>query len=153
MKKRGSAFYVLLVVLLFVWGKVFYDIAESIPEEEAHLTALTDTSAQSLPGITASDLVFKDSLKDPFAVPQALFRTPKRIVSETALPEAPKPELPSISLTGIVDGTAMIKGPDDLVLFAGVGDDVFGVTITTISPENVKGRFLGQTITLKLDQN
>lgn len=152
MKKRGPLFYVLLGLIVLIWGKVFFDVAVSLDQEEPPLAEFAPLSTGDTNTQKPSNYhTFSDTLRDPFAAPEALFwRPPKRVAQAPVKTQKEAPPAPALSLLGVIDDTAMLKGPGDLVLFAKAGDEVFDMKLITVAPERVTARFAGRTITLNL---
>ena len=153
MKKRGFLFYSLLGAIVLIWGKVIYGIATGLPHEEIRTTnTLQPPTQQPHNNKDGLPVTFDASTRDPFLVPDRLFRARRTSTKKLESPSVShaEPASPPLSLMGVVDETAMLQGPNDLVVFARAGDNVFDMTITSIAPDSVTTRFEGRDITLTL---
>ena len=153
--QRRPLFYVLLVAILAIWGTVFIQLMQGSRSGDMFVEfdpALHSERSAPRPLSTAR-IPFEATVKDPFVVPKRLLQRPrlKPVAVTKPIQESPKPPVPPpLALAGIVDDTAMLKGPNNLVVFARAGEAYFDMNITAIFPDSVHARFEGESITLVL---
>ena len=155
-KPRSLLFYALLCACLGIWGYVLYQIAHGLgaAEDSFDDMALASTAEASLTPATrrpGPGIAYSGDFRDPFQRPPGLFApavTPA--ARRPAQPAAPEP-LP-LSLNGVVDETALLRGEDGSVYVARVGENAGGARILKVERDHVVVRFGGRSHTLKLTQ-
>ena len=152
--RRGPLFYGLLCAMIFIWGKVAYDFSLGASEQDESVLPSVARAHRTPAGAVTPRVAppdFDGEIRDPFAPPEVLFRAKPR--SATALSQK-KPEAaaepPPFTLVGIVDETALLQGPGDLIVFARAGEEVFDVRFVEVAADRVVARFGGRSYTLEL---
>lgn len=154
-KAKGVLFYALLCACLGVWGYVFYQIAHGFsqvedPFEAVSLTPSLDLESSSALRRSRPRALYSGDFRDPFAPPAALFTPPPSSSPRRARP--PSSEPPPLSLSGVVDETALLQGEDGAAYVARAGEHAGGFQVLTVQPDRVVVRYEGHAHTLHLGQ-
>jgi len=153
-KTKGLLFYALLCTCFGVWGYVFYQIAQGFspvedPFEALSLATVLEPDSSAVPRRPGPLLTYKGDYRDPFARPTALFAPPpSRSRRRAHLPLEPPP----LSLSGIVDQTALLHGDDGSVYVARVGEHAGSIEVVKVQRDYVVVRYKGRSHTLLLAQ-
>lgn len=150
-KMKGLLFYALLCVCLGVWGYVFYQVAHSFSQVEDPFEAVSlplSLELVSSPPLRRSGPapLYSGDFHDPFAPPAALFAAPPS--RSRSKPSPPEP--PPLSLSGIVDETALLRGKDGSAYVARAGEHAGRFQVLVVQPDHVVVRYEGRSHTLHL---
>ena len=152
---KGVLFYVLLCACLGVWGYVLYQIAHGLgPAEDPFDTVSLVSAVEGEPASATRRLgpsvTYKSDFRDPFQQPPGLFAPRVARARRVSKPSAPEP--PPLSLSGVVDETALLRGEDGSVYVVRVGERAGGVQVLKVHRDHIVVRFEGRSHTLNLTQ-
>ena len=150
---KGALFYVLLCACLGVWGYVLYQIAHGLgqpedPFEAVPLISTGEGASVPTPRRSGPAVTYNKDFRDPFQQPPGLFASRVPRARRAAPPSSPEP--PPLSLSGVVDETALLRGDDGSVYVVRVGEHAGGVQVLKVQRDYVVVRFEGRSHTLKL---
>ncbi len=154
-KTKGMLFYALLCACLGVWGYVFYQIAHGFsqvedPFEAVSLAPSLGLSTSSTPRRPGPTITYNGEYRDPFARPTALFAPRPSPSRRRARP--PPLEPPPLSLSGVVDATALLHGEDGSAYVVRAGEHAGSIQVVKVQRDYVVVRYKGRSHTLYLAQ-
>ena len=152
---KGALFYTLLCVCLGVCGYVLYQIAHGLghaddPFDNLPLVSAGGEDSSSAARRARPTVFYKRDFRDPFQQPPGLFAPLVPRAQRVSKPAASEP--PPLSLSGVVDETALLRGEDGSVYIVRAGERVANVQVLKVQRDHVTIRFGGRSHTLKLAQ-
>lgn len=147
--RRPPLFFVMLLLLVGVWGYVFYAFARGWADPVAETGGPAPIPGDSGVGaVHAARRPYAADYRDPFAWPEGLYAG-EAPPAEEAPPAVPV--TPPLRLQGVVGEVALLRvGPDPEVLLGRVGETVAGARIVAVRVDHVVVRFEGRTFTVSL---
>lgn len=136
---------VLVTAVLAVWGVVLYRVATQVTasDDPSHTppARVVDTPAAEVASLREPQ--FDGRFSDPFRMPGPQQPTPDPPAEPAADPEPapPPPEsapappswAETYAVIGLVDGTALVRGPSGAVLVLGVGDRLDSARVARVT--------------------
>lgn len=137
---------VLVAAVLAVWGVVLYRVATQVTasDEPASAPATAIVGAPTAEAASLREPQFGGRFSDPFRMPGA--KRPAPTPPDDSAPEPdpepkpPRPEPPaapswaeSYAIIGLVDGTALVRGPSGAVHVLGVGDRLDSARVARVT--------------------
>lgn len=137
---------VLVAAVLAVWGVVLYRVATQVTasDEPASAPATVTVDAPTAEAASLREPQFGGRFSDPFRIPKAQRPAPdppdESEREPEPEPEPPRPEPPpppswaeSYAIVGLVDGTALVRGPSGAVHVLGVGDRLDSARVARVT--------------------
>ena len=151
-KRRGPLFYALLTVVVGVWGLVIYNAARGVRAADAVVADPVSRPLVDTPLIsTEVSLRYAPGRRDPFLPPPELF-VPPEPAGESSADSVAIRERPTLVLTGVVGGTALLRAEDSTVALARAGESVGALRVLSVEAESIQVEFQEERFTLVLQQ-
>lgn len=148
LEKRSIQISLALVVAL-IWGYNAFTIMDITTDGAAsEVVASTDIDSALLRMPNQLAYHYEGNFKDPFE--PALRRPAPRKKKKPAKPAPPPVTPPNLTLSGVIEGTAILSNTRRELFFAEVGDSVEGARITAIVADSVTLEYKSKQFSIKL---
>ena len=140
----------LVLVLVVVWGYNMIQIADiSLPSNDTvqNQSITIDQALFELP--EKQEFEYKANFKDPFKASLPHY-SPKPQPKKKVKKQEPV-RLPQLRLTGVINGTALIRNTRQVVFFAVPGDTIEGAQVQSISSDSVQLVFKSKEFVLTVN--
>ncbi len=152
--RRRLFFYIILLVLVGIWGRVIYTVhlyVDSDSENNNAVAFSVDKTALLDLAEGSERIPYKENFPDPFEPSSALFNQESQghafQIAEIELPDV---EQPVFVLLGITGYTATLRDSNDELHFVKPGDWIEEVSIVEVHNNRVVADFQTKTFTIKM---
>jgi len=148
MEHRGIQLF-LVVAVAIIWGYNTFTLIDISSDRNTASVNYKQESNGSIPELPEWNLyAYKGDFKDPFrALVSKPNTNPPPVRQE---PSPPEIILPQISLTGVIEGVALIQNSNRELFFAEVGDSIQGARIKAVYRDSVMLEYKSKNFSLKL---
>ena len=150
MKTNKKLFWVLVILVLGIWGAIAYQVFVAVTESDTDLALDAPRAMERTQDVAG--YVYKDDVRDPFHFGAPVGSGSKKNVNS---PPPPVWSPPPFRLTGILmtkkKKTAMLEATDGAVYFLREGDTLQGVKVLKIQPHTVRYSYQKMNALWELD--
>lgn len=137
------------IIVIVIWGINMLKIADisTGSDQPQQVDSLSfDEAFFTIPELSKNN--YNDNYRNPFQI--QLTEKVKKKSTPKPKPPIKKIQLPRLTLTGVIEGTALLKNSRHMVFFATVGDTVEGAVVESVTQDSVVLEYKSKQLIVKL---